>query len=357
MSTEDTLNVEAGALEDLVQRLFSALGLADEACRKVAGALVDADREGRASHGVMMVPLYVERIRQGSVSTLAAARMVQDSGAVVVMDGQHALGQLTADQAMATAIERALRHGLGAVAVRHAFHFGTASRYALAAAEQGCIGVAMCNTRPLMPAPGGAEALVGNNPVAIALPSADTPPVVVDMALSAVAMGKIRLAQAQGSKIPSNWATDADGVPTVDPAAAITGLLLPAAGPKGFGLAFMIDLLCGALSAGAWGAAVTPLYGDSSVPYDCAHFFLALNAASFRPVEDFRAEVAAAAARVRASRKAPGVERVYSPGELEWQRRESNQQAGDMISLPRTVAASLREVAASLRVPTEFIDT
>ncbi len=356
MTTEDIVEVEAAALEGLVQRLFGAVGLADDACRRVAGALVDADREGKASHGVMMVPLYVERIRAGSVSTLTAARVVQDSGAVVVMDAEHALGQLTAEQAMATATERALRHGVAAVAVRHAFHFGAASRYALAAAEQGCIGVAMCNTRPLMPAPGGAEALVGNNPVAIALPSTDEPPVVVDMALSEVAMGKIRLAQAAGSEIPANWATDADGVPTTDPATAIAGMLLPAAGPKGFGLAFMIDLLCGALSSGGWGAGVTPLFGDRSVPYDCAHFFLALNVASFRALGDFQAEVAAAAARVRASATAPGVERVYSPGELEWQRRADNRQTGDIISLPHTVATSLRDVASSLQVSAAVLE-
>jgi len=356
VSTEDTINVEARDLQDLVQRLFGAAGLPDDASRTVAEALVDADREGRASHGVMMVPLYVDRLRQGSVSALPAARVVQDSGAVVVMDGQHALGQITADHAMATAVERALRHGLGAVAVRHAFHFGTASRYALAAAERGCIGVAMCNTRPLMPAPGGAEPLVGNNPVAIALPSVDEPPVAVDMALSAVAMGKIRMAQAQGREIPPTWATDADGVPTGDPAAAISGMLLPAAGPKGFGLAFMVDLLCGALSSGAWGEAVTPLFGDRAVPYDCSHFFLALNVASFRPLEDFEAEVSAAAARVRASRRAPGVSRVYSPGELEWQRRVDNDRAGDMITLPRTVATSLRDVAASSQVDTGLLD-
>ncbi len=355
MSADDSISVEADALQTLAQQIFAAAGLPADASRTVASALVDADREGRASHGVMLVPLYIDRIRNGSVSVLTEGRVVEDNGAIVVMDGQHALGQLTGDQAMQTAVERALQHGLGAVAVRHAFHFGTASRYALAAAAHGCIGIAMCNTRPLMPAPGGAEPLVGNNPIAIAMPSDGEPPIVVDMALSEVAMGKIRMAHAEGLEIPPNWATDADGLPTDDPAAAIAGMLLPAAGPKGFGLAFMIDLFCGALASGASGSAVRPLYGDSSVPYDCSHFFLAIDVSRFRSLGSFRAEVSAAAARVRASEAAPGVARVYSPGEIEWQRQQENRRLGDMITVPQAVAVSIRELAKSLGVETDAL--
>ena len=350
LSDSESISVPGGALEGLVSRLFVALGVPGDGAATVAGALVDAERDGRASHGVMLVSLYADRIRLGSVSTHTQAVVVQDHGAVVVMDARHALGQLTADQGMATAIERALRHGLGAVAVRHAFHFGTASRYALAAAQRGCIGVALCNTRPLMPAPGGAEALVGNNPLAIALPSASGAPPVLDMALSEVAMGKIRMAEAGGQSIPGNWATDANGMPTTDPAAAIRGMLLPAAGPKGFGLAFMVDMLCGVLSSGAWGGAVTPLYGNLAMPYDCAHFFLAINVANFRPLSEFEAEVSAAVERVRASRAAPGSERIYSPGDIEQERREKARRSGDLITLPASVARQLRELASSLRI-------
>ena len=139
---------------------------------------------------------------------------------------------------------------MASVAVRNAFHFGTAGRYARLMAEQDCVGFVMSNTRPLMPATGGAEAITGNNPIAIALPSAGDFPVEVDMALSATAMGKIRLAAAAGQSIPADWAMAADGKPTTDPNEAIKGMLAPAAGPKGFGLAFVIDLLCGGLSGG-----------------------------------------------------------------------------------------------------------
>jgi LDH2 family malate/lactate/ureidoglycolate dehydrogenase len=175
-----------------------------------------------------------------------------------------------------------------------------------------------------MPAPGGVEAMVGNNPIAIALPSAGEFPVEADMALSATAMGKIRLAAAAGERIPEDWAVDAQGRPTTDPAAAIKGMLLPAAGPKGFGLAFVIDLLCGGLSDGGVGADVRPLYGDPSEPYRCAHFFLAIHAGHF-PVDDrFAERVRDQAMRVSASKRRAGVDRVYAPGELVWGTRQAS---------------------------------
>ena len=224
------------ALEGFVQRVFAALGLPEGAALAVAQSLVAADLEGIPSHGVMLVPMYVERLRAGSVSREVAARVVHDGGAAVVLDAGHALGQLTSAQAVGIVIERARAHGLAAVAVRNGFHFGTAGHWARRIAGDGLIGVALCNTRPLMPAPGGAERLVGNNPLAVALPAADGPALIVDMALSASAMGKVRLAAAAGQPIPEGWAADEHGRPTTDAAAAIKGMLLPAAGPKGFGL-------------------------------------------------------------------------------------------------------------------------
>jgi len=167
--------------------------------------------------------------------------------------------------------------------------------------------------------------MAGNNPIAIALPSAGEFPVEADMALSATAMGKIRLAAAAGQHIPEDWALDAQGRPTADPAAAIKGMLLPAAGPKGFGLAFVIDLLCGGLSDGAVGAEVRPLYGDPAAPYRCAHFFLAIHAGHFPVGERFAERVRDQAMRVSRSKRGAGVDRVYAPGELVWATRQASE--------------------------------
>ena len=350
MATDTSpLRVSTARLAELVAAIFHTLGLPAAAARLVADDLVAADREGIPSHGVMLVPMYAERIRAGSVSLETQGRVVSDRGSAVVIDAGNALGQLTARQAVELLGTRAREHGLAAAAVRNAFHFGTAGRWALALAARGAVGIVMCNTRPLMPAPGGAERVVGNNPVAIAVPTGDGPPVVLDMATSATAMGKIRLAEAAGRPIPEGWASDAAGRPTSDPAAAIKGMLLPAAGPKGFGLAFMIDLLCGGLSSGAVGDAVRPLYGDPAEPYASAHFFLALDVGWFRDPAEFADQAASFAARVRTSKRAPGVDRLFSPGEPAWQ---TAQASDDSCPLARETVRALSELAASLGVST-----
>jgi LDH2 family malate/lactate/ureidoglycolate dehydrogenase len=328
-------------LQGSVARVFSALGLAPEASAAVAEALVDADMRGIPSHGVMLVPMYAGRIRAGSVTTATRAEAVADFGAIGVLDAAHALGILTSDQAMALAVDKARRFGIGAVAVRRAFHFGGAFRYVQSAARAGLIGIAAANTRPLMPAPGGARAVVGNNPIAIGMPRAGGDEIVLDMALSEAALGKIRLAAQEGRDIPATWATDASGTPTTDPRAAIEGLLLPAAGPKGYGLAFMVDALTGVLSGGAFGARVQGLYADASVPNDCAHCFLAIDPAPFG--DGFADRLRELAAQVSRSPTAPGVDRVLVPGQLEAERHAAAR--ADGVVVPDSVLAALRETA------------
>lgn len=314
------LTTLTGALTEVVAGIFERSGLPPHAALDVARSLVDADRAGIPSHGVMLLPMYVGRIRLGSVSTRTDAKIVSERGACVVLDAHDMLGQLSSGHAIRIAIGKSAALGVAAVGVRNAFHFGAAGRHAAALANAGRIGIVMSNTRPLMPAPGGAQAVVGNNPLAIAVPTTEGQPLLLDMATSASAMGKIRLAQAAGASIPAGWATDKDGVPTTDPAAAIAGMLLPAAGAKGFGLALMIDLLCGALSGGGTGAAVRPLYGDLGRAYNCAHFFLAIDPAAFGDAATFGHAASELARRIRASQPADGTQRVHCPGDIEHQR-------------------------------------
>jgi LDH2 family malate/lactate/ureidoglycolate dehydrogenase len=347
MTTATAINVPAEQLCALVARMFTACGLAPDAAQRVAAGLVEADLDGVPSHGVMLIDMYIERIRRRSVSTRDQADVVSDRGCAVVLDAGHALGHLTGEQAMELAIERAKRLGAGVAAVRHGFHFGTARRYAQQAAQAGCIGIAMCNTRPLMPAPGGAERVVGNNPIAIALPVDGAVPIVLDMATSEAAMGKIRLAEKANEPIPANWAAKSDGTPTTSAAEAVAGMLLPSGGPKGFGLAFVIDLMCGLLSGGASGGAVRPLYGDLSVPYDCSHLFIAIDVAHFCDLDGFRMQAAAAADRIRSGQRAPGVEQLFAPGEPEWRKRE---RSGGTVELAPAVADMLVKFARELGI-------
>lgn len=339
--------VSAAQLSDFVARLFTAAGVSEAAAATVAQGLVDADLEGLPSHGVMLVDMYIERLRKCSVARHESATVVSERDGAVVLDAGHALGHLTGTQAMAKAIEKSRAHAAGIVAVRHGFHFGAASRYVRQAADQNCVGIAMCNTRPLMPAPGGAERVLGNNPLAISIPTAGTIPIVLDMATSEAAMGKIRMAEKAGKPIPANWAVTADGSPTTNPTEAIAGMLLPSGGPKGFGLSLLIDLLCGLLSQGAFGDQVRPLYGDFGVPYDCSHLFIAIDVAHFCDVHWFREQSAAATERIRNGRRAPGIDQLFTPGEPEWRRRE---QSGGIVDLDPAVAAMLTRFAGELGV-------
>jgi LDH2 family malate/lactate/ureidoglycolate dehydrogenase len=346
-ATSGAVAVPASKLAAAVTGILVAAGIERAAAEVVAADLVEADLEGLASHGVMLLPMYVDRIAAGSVSRRGAGDVVSDRGSAIVIDAANALGQLTARQAVELAAARAHEIGIAAVAVRNGFHFGTAGRHARMIAARNCIGIVLSSTRPLMPAPGGAEPLVGNNPIAMALPSSGAFPVEVDMALSATAMGKIRLAAAAGQPIPADWAIDADGNPTTDPAAAITGMLLPAGGPKGFGLAFLIDLLCGGLSEGAVGAEVRPLYGDPAQPYRCSHFFLAIHVGHFPAAATFAQRVEQQAARVSRSKRAPGIERIYAPGELRWATRRAN---GDTCRLDVQTVRALAATAQRLGI-------
>jgi LDH2 family malate/lactate/ureidoglycolate dehydrogenase len=334
------------ALESFVTEVFSRLGIPADPARLVAEALVEADLEGIPSHGVMLLPMYVDRMVAGSVSRKTEGTVAHDGGNAIVIDAGHALGQLTSDQATRLAVVRGRAHGMASVAVRNGFHFGTAGYWARRIASDGLIGIAMCNTRPLMPAPGGAERLVGNNPLAVALPSEEGPELVVDMALSASAMGKVRLAQSAGKPIPEGWAADEQGQPTTDPAAAIKGMLLPAAGPKGFGLAVAIDLLCGGLSGGAIGEEVGMLYGDPAKPYGCAHIFIAIDPRRFGDTR-LDSRVKKFSDKIRGSRRAPGTERIYAPGDLEQARREFN---GAECPVAPDVVEKLKECGARLGV-------
>lgn len=343
----DSVRVGAEALANAVARIFIAAGIAPSAAAIVAEDLVAADLEGVASHGVMLVPMYVERILAGSVSKLTSGKIVSDRKSAVVIDAGNALGQLTARQAVELAAARAAEFGIASVAVRNAFHFGAAGRYARMLAERGCVGIVMCNTRPLMPPTGGAEPVTGNNPLSIAVPGAGAFAPEVDMALSAAAMGKIRNAAAAGQAIPLGWATDKDGADTTDPEAAITGMLLPAAGPKGFGLAFIIDLLCGGLSGGGIGGEVRPLFGALDQAYNSANLFIAIHVGHFADLQLFAERASAAAKAVSSVRRAPGFERVFAPGELAHAMRVK---AAGYCELQTATVTALRKVGLDLDI-------
>src|SRR5262245_54832895 len=307
------------ALKSFVTEIFAKLGVPAEAAQLSAAALVAAEAEGMSSSGVTLVPLYVERILAGSVSTATEPMVVHDAGSAIVLDAGHGLGQLSSDWALPMVSERAREHGLACIAVRNGSHFGAAAFWARQIAESGLVGIVMCNSRPLKPAPGGAERLTGANSLAIALPSRDPHPFVAELE---------------------------SGASAADPASAVAALLLANSGARGFGLAAAIDLLCGGLSGGAIGPDVGAFNGDAAMPYRASHLFLAIDPARFG-IADLDERVAQFAERIRSSRRASGVERIYAPGEPERARRA---EGGDECLLPPELLAKLRECGAKVGV-------
>ncbi len=279
--TADTTRVAASWIADAVSALLEDAGLAAAEAGVVAGALAEADLRGVHSHGAALAPMYRDRLVGGSVSRRPGPEVVSRTAGVIVLDAYHCFGQLSGDAAMSLAVEAARETGVAVATVRHAFHFGEAGRYVRAAASAGLIGVAASNTRPLIGVEGGRGAIVGNNPLAIGIPRRSQASFVLDIAMSAAAMGRIRGAAEEGSPIPESWALDEDGRPTGDAAAALRGSLQAFGGHKGLGLALALEALTGGLSGGAMGAQVRGLYADPAVPYDCSQFFVAIDPAAF----------------------------------------------------------------------------
>lgn len=309
-----TQSLPADGMGSFVAQLFAAAGLSADAARRVSAALIEADLSGRGSHGVLQADGYLARLMAGAMSTDEKPEIVSETGGAVVLDAAGIEGHLAAEAAIGIAVSTAREQGVAAVAVRRGFHIGVAGRYARMAAEAGCAALVMCNTKPVMAAPGGAERLVGTNPLAVGIPSPEGP-MVLDMATSAGTFGRIRQARAAGQAIPQGWALDADGKPTTDPGAAMEGLLLPMAGFKGFGLSLAIDLLAGLFASGGWGPHLGELDDDLSKPQNGSYLFIALDVAHFRALDGFLEEAGSALERVRNSRLADGTARLFTPGE------------------------------------------
>ena len=340
--------VAVSRLQPFVARVLNEVGVPDADARLLADTLVEADLRGVHSHGVMRLPNYVQRIRAGLVRPEAHCTITAEGPAFAQLDAHNSLGQVASSRAMDVAMAKARQSGVGLVGVARSTHFGAAAYYAMQASANQMIGMATTNTLPLMPPVGGAAKIVGNNPVAYAIPAGRHRPVVLDIATSVVANGKIQRARALGERIPLGWGVDRGGMPTDRPEAVMDGgMLLPVGGHKGFGLAMIFDLLCGPLTGAAWSAGVAGLaLPEHSRPQDIGHLFMAIDVARFRPMEEFLHEVDAYIDAVHSAPRATGVERLYVPGEIEFEMADARRQDG--IPLDPPVLAGLDALAREL---------
>ncbi len=337
--------IAAPRLASFVSAVLQHVGVPADDADLVADTLAEADLRGVHSHGVMRLPVYVKRIQTGVVRAKALVAVIADGPAFAQMDAHNSLGQVVSVRAMDLAIAKARATGVAVVGVAHSTHFGAAAYYALRAVSQQMIGVAITNTLPLMPAVGGAAKVVGNNPIAYAVPAGRKKPVVLDIATSVVAHGKVQRARGRGDRIPLGWGVDRRGAPTDQPEEIMDGgMLLPVGGHKGFGLAMIFDLLCGPLTGAGWSSQIAGLaLPDHARPQNVGHLFVALDVAQFRPLPAFLEDVDHYIEMVHASPRAPGVDRLYVPGEIEFETAEARRREG--IPLDPNVLEDLQRLA------------
>lgn len=341
MSASPSRLTPATDLQACVQAIFEASGLPREDAALVAETLVEADLRNVRSHGVMRVPTYLRGLASGAIAARPDVQVVEDNGAVAVVDGGGGMGQVTARRAMVEAMQRAETYGIGAVAARASNHCGAMAYFAQMALPAGCIGLAVTNAGLNMAPTGGRERLVGNNPLAIAVPTRRDWPMVLDMATSVAAGGKLDMAIIRDEPIPLGWALDGEGNPTTDARLARElGSLLPVAGPKGYGLAVMLDVLSGVLSGGRFGGGLG--IGGSS------HFCLALKVERFIAPEEFLDRMEALIDQLHGAALAPGASRVYVAGEIEGEIRARRLAEGLPIEEP--ILAELERLAEGLGI-------
>ena len=345
MPSETVMVADAG-LRDLTARILGAAGVPEAAAQLMADAMVYANLRGVDSHGVQLLPAYVRQIEEESVRPEAHGRVVSESGACMVYDGENGLGCVVSEACCGHAVRLARKHGLGMVVARGSNHFGTAAYWAQKISTEGMIGVVMCNASPRVPPWQGREGRFGTNPLCMSLPAPPPDSWLLDMATTTVAANKIYNAAAKGeTTIPSGWATDADGLPTNDVPTAIAGLLMPLGGYKGSGLAFLVEILCAVLSGGAMSSEVGGLYilDRASGTGQC---FLAIDVARFLPMEEFRARIGTLVRHVKSAKPAAGYTEVMVAGDPEWRAEEARRREG--IPLPKEVWEKLLALEARL---------
>jgi LDH2 family malate/lactate/ureidoglycolate dehydrogenase len=334
-------------LTSLATAVFSQCGMRDDDARLLAESLVFADLRGVHSHGVLRVPEYVKKLTVGGVDPKGAPSVVRDVGACLVIDGGNAMGQIATGFAMQRVLERARTTGIAAAAIRGSNHNGAMAFYAMQAPPYDMIGLATTNALPTMAPWGGAERLLGINPLGIAIPAGEEFPSVYDAAFSGSSHGKLRIYQQRGQPLPEGWALDAEGRPTTDPTAAIDGLLMPIGGYKGTALAMIMGILSSMLSGAAYGTELGDMERGPDPGRD-GHFLLAIDVAAFEDVARFKTRVDAAVRQIHAATPAPGVDRVYAPGEIEFLAEQTSRRDG--IPLTAQTLADLRATAAGLGI-------
>jgi len=341
--------VEFGPLRDFIARAFEAVGMPAADGLSVASLMADADLQGSDGHGVIRLPQYVRRIRAGGVNLHPDIRIERERAGMALVNGDNGMGHLVMKRAAAIAIEKAKVAGSAWVGAHWSNHAGPASLYARMALEHDMIGLyfAVGNANHLPPW-GGMDLLLSTNPIAAAIPAGRESPIVLDMATTVAAFGKVKAKAAKGEMMPEGWMIDREGKPLTDPKRAEEGFLLPIGGYKGYGLALVVGLLAGTLNGAAMGKDVIDFNHDDSSATNTGQAIVAIDPSAFGDLGQFKASVDALIVSLRAAERMPGVDRIRVPGERSEELRRS--QRSDGIAVAPGLLQTLDRVAADLGI-------
>src|SRR5437016_1726257 len=312
--SSDAPRVAPAALAAFVKRAFEAAGLPSADAEIAAGLMVEADLRGSDTHGVIRLPLYLRRLKAGGINARPHIRIVEERPATALVDGDNGMGHLVMRFAAMTAIEKAKTSGVAWVGARMSNHAGPAALYAMMPLAHDMIGLYLAvGSNNHLPPWGGLENLLGTNPIAVAIPAQEEPPIVLDMAPTVAAFGKVRLKAQRGEEMPIGWMIGRDGKPLTDPKRGDDGLLVPIGEYKGYGLSLIIGLLAGTLNRAAFGRDIVDFLKEPGKAANTGHVVIALAIETFAPVDAFKREIDNAVRLMRGAERLPGVERIWLP--------------------------------------------
>jgi len=349
------LRVSVAQLSRYITTAMQALGLPDADAATVGHLMAQADLQGSDGHGVIRLPQYSRRILAGGVNVKPNIQVVQERAAMALIDGDNGMGHLVMQQATELAIQKARTCGIAWVGSRFSNHAGPASLYARMPLAHDMLGLyfAVGNANHLPPW-GGLDMLLSTNPIAVAIPTAEEAPIVLDMATTVAAYGKVKAKAQRGEMMPEGWMIDRQGQPLLDPKRSEEGFLMPIGGYKGYGLSLVVGILAGTLNGAAMGRAVIDFNHDDHSVTNTGQAIAVIDPSAFGDVGEFKARVDQLVRELRGSERMPGVDRIWLPGEQSEAKRTTY--ARDGIPIAPALLTQLNTVSAQLKVPS-LLDT
>lgn len=339
-------------VREFCEQVWEKAGLSKEDAATCVDVLLAADVRGQRTHGTTHMKDYCDRMRKGTATNGADIDIKQTSPTSFVVDAKHAVGMVAGPKIMQKCIDQAKISGACFASVRNGCHYGLGAYYPMMAVKENMIAFSFANTPPLVAPTGGADPMLGTNPISIALPAGNHPDLVLDIATSVVAKGRISLALKEGESIPEGWALDTDGANTTDPAAADKGALLPFGAHKGYGLMLIVSLLSFALSGADMDMDLPRFFAETDKQANVGYFMGCIDITKYCPVEDFKKRVDTMFDALKACRPAVGSKGVLIPGEIEYVKTEKAAKEG--IDLSEATLRDFKEMAETFGVPYTF---